>query len=566
MWPERRNDYKRFPRKRVPPRGHRSDGNHKVGNTAPKKSPLLNTAGEGSYGRYYSDVDYRNYDGGRSFCQDRRSAVSLDQRGALPLDRRGAVSQDQRSALPLNRSALSLDRRSTLSLDRRSALSLNSLNRRSALSLDRRSALSQDQRSALSLNRGSALSLDRRSALSLDRRGALSQDQRSVLSLNPRSAVTLDPRSAVSLDPRSAVSLDRRSAVSLDRRSALALHQRSALPQDQRSALSLDRRSALSLDRRSAISQDQRSALSLDRRRGPPHRGAESGNRWPREDHSTRRKPDYGDMREGARRKSSYTSDYVRGRSRKRDTPFLRQPPVGQKDSPHSRSHTTVGNRSYSLERSNPYSFQQPQHRKSTPAGASYQRQNEEKPGEGKETPVQSSKTSRHTSSSSAVASSKVLDIPSQLTTKELPEAASKWAAEKLEKADEGDEGASPEIAEYESGPKAPLLIDQPEEPESNATHGKKLFEDILLTSRSKAIAFKTKEIEQAYRQDCETFGMVVKMLVEKDPSLEKHIQFALRRNLQEIGERCIQELKRFIEEYDASIQGASGQDFGGPC
>ena len=177
----------------------------------------------------------------------------------------------------------------------------------------------------------------------------------------------------------------------------------------------------------------------------------------------------------------------------------------------------------------------------------------------GKERPVQPLKTSRDTSpsSSSAVPSSKVLEKPSRLTEKELAEAASKWAAEKLEKADESN---LPEISEYEAGSTAPLFIDHPVEPESNATDGIELFEDSQLTSRSKAIATKTKEIEQVYRQDCETFGMVVKMLIEKDPSLEKSIQFALRQNLHEIGERCVEELKHFIAEYDTS-----SQDFGEP-
>jgi hypothetical protein len=172
---------------------------------------------------------------------------------------------------------------------------------------------------------------------------------------------------------------------------------------------------------------------------------------------------------------------------------------------------------------------------------------------------LQSLKTSRDTSpsSSSAVPSSKVLDKPSRLTEKELAEAASKWAAEKLEKAEESN---LPEISEFETGSAAPLFIEQTEEPESNATDGTELFEDSQLTSRSKAIASKTKEIEQVYRQDCETFGMVVKMLTEKDPSLEKSIQFALRQNLHEIGERCVEELKHFIAEYDNSTQ-----DFGEP-
>ncbi|XP_045409961.1 periphilin-1 isoform X8 [Lemur catta] len=280
----------------------------------------------------------------------------------------------------------------------------------------------------------------------------------------------------------------------------------------------------------------------LPRERVPArsHPSDESGYRWARDDHSASRQPEYRDVRDGFRRKSFY-SHYVRDRSpHKRDNPLFRESPVGRKDSPHSRSGSSVSSRSYSPERSKPYSFHQSQYRN-------------------KERPVQSLKTSRDTSpsSSSAVPSAKVLDKPSRLTEKELAEAASKWAAEKLEKADESN---LPEISEYEAGSTAPLYIDQPEEPESNAADGIELFEDSQLTSRSKAIASKTKEIEQVYRQDCETFGMVVKMLIEKDPSLEKSIQFALRQNLHEIGERCVEELKHFIAEYDTSTQ-----DFGEP-
>ncbi|XP_063641833.1 periphilin-1 isoform X26 [Pan troglodytes] len=256
----------------------------------------------------------------------------------------------------------------------------------------------------------------------------------------------------------------------------------------------------------------------IPRERAPPrsHPSDESGYRWTRDDHSASRQPEYRDMRDGFRRKSFYSSHYARERSPyKRDNTFFRESPVGRKDSPHSRSGSSVSSRSYSPERSKSYSFHQSQHRN-------------------KERPVQSLKTSRDTSpsSGSAVSSSKVLDKPSRLTEKELAEAASKWAAEKLEKSDESN---LPEISEYEAGSTAPLFTDQPEEPESNTTHGIELFEDSQLTTRSKAIASKTKEIEQVYRQDCETFGMVVKMLIEKDPSLEKSIQFALRQNLHEI-------------------------------
>ncbi|XP_053410741.1 periphilin-1 isoform X14 [Nycticebus coucang] len=304
----------------------------------------------------------------------------------------------------------------------------------------------------------------------------------------------------------------------------------------------------------------------LSRERAPPrnHPSDESGYRWARDDHSASRQPEYRGLRDGFRRKGFYSSHYGRDRSpHKRDNSFFRESPGGRKDSPHSRSGSS--SRSYSPERSKPYSFHQSQHRN-------------------KERPVQSLKTSRDTSpsSSAAVSSSKVLDKPSRLTEKELAEAASKWAAEKLEKTDESN---LPEISEYEAGSTAPLFIDQPEEPEANAAEGIELFEDSKLNSRSKAIASKTKEIEQflsrpgfeptisrhmgsapysfepqVYRQDCETFGMVVKMLIEKDPSLEKSIQFALRQNLHEIGERCVEELKHFIAEYDTSTQ-----EFGEP-
>uniref|UniRef100_A0A2K5EG13 Periphilin-1 C-terminal domain-containing protein n=1 Tax=Aotus nancymaae TaxID=37293 RepID=A0A2K5EG13_AOTNA len=227
----------------------------------------------------------------------------------------------------------------------------------------------------------------------------------------------------------------------------------------------------------------------LPRERASPqsYPSDESGYRWTRDDHSSSRQPEYRDMRDGFRRKSFYSSHYARERSSHKR----------HNDSPHSRSGSSVCSRSYSPERSKSYSFHQSQHRN-------------------KERPVQSLKTSRDTSpsSASAASSSKVLDKPSRLTEKEFAEAASKWAAEKQEKSDESN---LPEISEYEAGSTAPLFTDQPEEPESNAADGIELFEDSQLTSH------------------CETFGMVVKMLIEKDPSLEKSIQFALRQNLHEI-------------------------------
>ncbi|XP_038163435.1 periphilin-1 isoform X1 [Cyprinodon tularosa] len=72
---------------------------------------------------------------------------------------------------------------------------------------------------------------------------------------------------------------------------------------------------------------------------------------------------------------------------------------------------------------------------------------------------------------------------------------------------------------------------------------------------RTMAIAAKAKEIEKVYRQDCETFGMVVKMLVAKDPNLEKQLQVPLRENLGEIRERCLSDLKHFIRELDEEVR-----------
>ncbi|XP_056364052.1 periphilin-1 isoform X5 [Oenanthe melanoleuca] len=244
------------------------------------------------------------------------------------------------------------------------------------------------------------------------------------------------------------------------------------------------------------------------------------------------------DVRDGYRRKNFYSSHYVRDRSpHKRDSPFFRESPGSRRDSPHSRSGSSVSSRSYSPERSKAYPFHQ--HSRS------------------KERAVQSLKTSRDASpsGSTAVPSSKASEKSNRLSEKELAEAASKWAAEKSEKAEENN---LPEITEYDAGSSAPLYIEQTEETEANLTDSAELYEDSHLLSRAKAIAAKTKEIEQVYRQDCETFGMVVKMLIDKDPSLEKSIQFALRQNLHEIGERCIEELKHFIAQYDAANQDVS--------
>ncbi|XP_034390800.1 periphilin-1-like [Cyclopterus lumpus] len=72
---------------------------------------------------------------------------------------------------------------------------------------------------------------------------------------------------------------------------------------------------------------------------------------------------------------------------------------------------------------------------------------------------------------------------------------------------------------------------------------------------RSEAIKAKALEIEKHYRKDCETFRTVVKMLVAKEPSLDKLLQGPLDENLLEINERCLDALRHFVKELDEVLK-----------
>ncbi|KAK6473973.1 periphilin-1-like isoform X1 [Huso huso] len=99
---------------------------------------------------------------------------------------------------------------------------------------------------------------------------------------------------------------------------------------------------------------------------------------------------------------------------------------------------------------------------------------------------------------------------------------------------------------------------------ESNFSVKEQMFEQVSLGNkepsslvaraalRNRAIQRKRKEIEEVYKQDCETFGIVVKMLIAKDPSLEQSVQFSLQENLKEIGFRCVEAMQDFICDYDS--------------
>ncbi|KAI3357599.1 hypothetical protein L3Q82_016015 [Scortum barcoo] len=70
--------------------------------------------------------------------------------------------------------------------------------------------------------------------------------------------------------------------------------------------------------------------------------------------------------------------------------------------------------------------------------------------------------------------------------------------------------------------------------------------------ARDRAIQQKRREIDEVYYQECEMFGLVAKMLIAKDQSLERPIQSSLQENLRDIGKRCVEAMEKFIEDYDS--------------
>ncbi|XP_034733067.1 periphilin-1 [Etheostoma cragini] len=72
------------------------------------------------------------------------------------------------------------------------------------------------------------------------------------------------------------------------------------------------------------------------------------------------------------------------------------------------------------------------------------------------------------------------------------------------------------------------------------------------MATRDRAIQKKRREIDEVYHQECEMFGLVAKMLIAKDPTLERPIQSALQENLRDIGKRCVEGMEKFIEDYDS--------------
>ncbi|XP_059833682.1 periphilin-1 isoform X6 [Hypanus sabinus] len=249
----------------------------------------------------------------------------------------------------------------------------------------------------------------------------------------------------------------------------------------------------------------------------------DENSRWPR--NSGSRQADY---RDNSRRSTYYSSQFTRERSpHKREVSFYRE------ESPHNRSGSSTSSRSYSPEKG-----KQP---------PSYQSQF----NRNKERSVCALVPSRDASPSISIppTSSKSANFEKGSKTSDNlnEEIVNEWSSEQ-------QQIPELEIAEHNKGDAVQMLLPENLDYPELSTPGPIDNIDLGQTDhRTRTIAEKAKEIEEVYRQDCETFGMVVQMLINKDPSLENTVQFALRENLREIEDRCIEELKRFITQYDSA-------------
>ncbi|XP_037109146.1 periphilin-1-like isoform X2 [Syngnathus acus] len=93
------------------------------------------------------------------------------------------------------------------------------------------------------------------------------------------------------------------------------------------------------------------------------------------------------------------------------------------------------------------------------------------------------------------------------------------------------------------------------EEVAPSSVEPEKTQNEELKARRSEAIKAKALEIEKHHRQDCETFGTVVKMLVSKEPTLENLIHSALNANLSEMRQHCLAALRHYVKELDEALE-----------
>ncbi|XP_007892829.1 periphilin-1 [Callorhinchus milii] len=266
------------------------------------------------------------------------------------------------------------------------------------------------------------------------------------------------------------------------------------------------------------------------RLRGPPPKTGswdDENGRWFREEHSGNRPLDY---RDNFKRNHYHLSQHVRDRSHKRESPYYRVCVASRKESPHSRSGSSISSRSYSPEKS-----------KAPPSHHSQYSKNKERSSVSSLTPSRDESPSSSTVASKSASFEKASKSSDNLNKEIVNDWSEKQQIPELEISEHSE---SFDGVQMQNSEKLDGL-------ETNARSSIDLIDLTQADNRTRAIAEKTKEIEEVYRQDCETFGLVVQMLIDKDPTLEKTMQFALRENLREIGERCIEELRTFITHYD---------------
>ncbi|XP_061534005.1 periphilin-1-like [Phycodurus eques] len=105
-----------------------------------------------------------------------------------------------------------------------------------------------------------------------------------------------------------------------------------------------------------------------------------------------------------------------------------------------------------------------------------------------------------------------------------------------------------PEVEEEAAAAAAAAAAPPSMEPETTQ-------DEELKARRSEAIKAKALEIEKHYRQDCETFVTVVKMLVSKEPTLENLLHGALNANLSEMKQNCFAALRHYVKELDEALE-----------
>ncbi|XP_055049378.2 uncharacterized protein [Misgurnus anguillicaudatus] len=71
----------------------------------------------------------------------------------------------------------------------------------------------------------------------------------------------------------------------------------------------------------------------------------------------------------------------------------------------------------------------------------------------------------------------------------------------------------------------------------------------------AEAITAKVLDMKQLYKQDCETFGLVVKMLIYKDQTLEQKLLMTMKKILIDLKKENLLELQCFISDVTAPLK-----------